>query len=115
MNLQDVGGTIVTWDVESNHEDEILFNSKVGVSIMQPLKFINSNLILSKDTDYVYGGTSHYGLEFQYKKFLSFRTGYFDKNFSAGLGVKFYDFTLDYAFITHDLGNTNRVGLKVDF
>ena len=115
MNFQDVGGTIVTWDVESNHEDEILFNNKVGVSIMQPLKFINSLLILSKDTDYVYGGTSHYGLEFQYKKFLSFRTGYFENNFSAGLGIKFYDFTLDYAFITHDLGNTNRVGLKVDF
>ncbi|MCD4796794.1 MAG: hypothetical protein K8R49_06475 [Candidatus Cloacimonetes bacterium] len=115
INFQDVGGTTITWDVESNHEDEVLFNSKLGVAVRQPLKFIRSSFTLSTDIDYIYGKTRHYGFEFLYQKILGFRLGYYDTNFSTGLSVSFYDFTVDYAFVTNVLANTNRIGLKINF
>ncbi len=115
LNFQDVGGTVITWDKESKHEDEILFNNKLGTAIYQPLNFINTMLILSHDVDYVYEKTHHFGLETIYKDKLSFRLGYYDKNFSTGLSFKIYEFTVDYAFLTNALGNTNRVGIRFNF
>ncbi len=115
MNFQDVGGTVITWDLVSNHEDEVLFNNKMGISLFQPLKFINTMMILSKDTDYVYKTVHHYGLELLYEDFVGLRFGYYDDNLSTGLSFKVYGFTLNYAFVTNVLGNTNRVGLKINF
>jgi hypothetical protein len=115
LNMQDIGGTVVTWDVQSNHEDEILFNTKTGVAIFQPLNFIKSNLILSADKDYVYKGVSHYGAELNYAETVSLRAGYYDSNFSTGFGVQIYDYILDYAFVTNTLGSTNRVGIRALF
>jgi len=115
LNFQNVGGTTITWDTESKHEDEVLFNTKLGLALFQPLEFINSSFILSHDVDYVYDKTNHYGFELLYKTLLGFRLGYYEGNFSTGLSLKLYDFNLDYAFVTNNLGNTNRVGLRVDF
>lgn len=115
LNFQDIGGTSITWDTESSHEDEILFNTKLGFALNQPLPFWNSNLILSYDHDYVYQGTEHFGLEYSYKKILAVRAGHYKDNFSAGLGLSLYNFTIDYGFITNVLGNTNRVGVKIKF
>ena len=115
LNFQNVGGTTITWDTESKHEDEVLFNTKLGLALFQPLEFLNSSFILSHDVDYVYDKTHHYGFEFLYKTLLGFRLGYYEGNFSTGLSLKLYDFNIDYAFVTNNLGNTNRVGLRVDF
>ena len=115
LNFQDIGGTSITWDVESKHKDEILFNTKFGIAVFQPLEFIKSSIIISMDTDYVYETIQHYGLEFLYDKYLSFRLGYYDSNFSTGLSVKVYDISIDYAFLTNVLGSTNRVGLRINF
>ena len=118
INYQDVGGTTITWNVEddsSDRTDEILYNTKVGVAVYQPLKPINSTIILSMDTDYIYGKTRHFGFEFIYKNILGVRTGLYQKNFSAGISIKFYDFNVDYAFVTNTLANTNRIGLRINF
>ena len=115
LNMQDIGGTVITWDVTSNHEDEILFNTKTGIAIFQPLCFIKSNLIISADKDYVYQGIEHYGVELNYAEILSLRGGYYDSNIAMGFSVQLYDFILDYAFITNALGNTNRVALRAMF
>ncbi|MCD4819098.1 MAG: hypothetical protein K8S23_10445 [Candidatus Cloacimonetes bacterium] len=115
FNFQDVGGTVITWDTESNHEDEILFNTKIGFAFFQPLEFINSELIFSIDKDYVYEAISHYGAELNYNNIISARLGYYDSNFSTGMSIKLYNFNVDYAFVTNVLGNTNRVGLRIYF
>jgi hypothetical protein len=121
VNFQNLGGTTINWDTESKHEDQILFNTKLGLAYFQPIPWWNSELILSKDTDYVYGRTHHYGLEFNYKSLASLRLGYYNvnsdesDNLSAGLSINIYDFEIDYAFLTNNLGNTNRVGLRINF
>ncbi|MBN1327728.1 MAG: hypothetical protein JW996_07245 [Candidatus Cloacimonetes bacterium] len=116
MNFQDIGGTVISWeDLESKHKDKILFNTKLGFALIQPLNFLDSELILSTDSDFVYETVNHYGIEFLYKDFLGVRGGYYSENISAGMSLKIYDFMLDYAFLTNVLGNTNRVGLRVNF
>ncbi|MBN2461003.1 MAG: hypothetical protein JXB60_05295 [Candidatus Cloacimonetes bacterium] len=116
MNFQDVGGTIVSWrDLESKHEDEILFNTKLGIALEQPLYFIRSRIIMTMDVDYVYETQYHYGLEYFYKELVSLRAGYCSENYSAGASLKLYDVSVDYAFLTNVLGNTNRIGLRISF
>jgi len=114
LNFQDIGGTVITWDTDSKHEDEILFNTKLGFSIAQPLEFINSTVILSFDTDYEYETIQKIGMEFRYDKFISCRAGYREKIFSGGASLKIYDIFLDYAFVSDILGPTNRVGLRIN-
>jgi hypothetical protein len=112
-NFQDIGGTVITWDTESNNEDEILFNTKIGFAIHQPIPRFKSYLIMAIDKDYIYGGTTHYGMEISYKEMVGFRLGAYNKNVSAGMSIKLYEINIDYAFVTNVLGNTNRIGLRI--
>ncbi|MDD2650631.1 MAG: hypothetical protein PHF36_05775, partial [Candidatus Cloacimonetes bacterium] len=111
INMQDIAGTNITWDTQSRHQDEILMNTKFGIAYTQPLKKYESDLTVSYDKDFVYDKIDHFGFEYDYKKKVQFRTGYYDGNFSAGVGLTFKRFDLGYAFVTNNLGNTNRVGL----
>jgi hypothetical protein len=115
INLQNIAGTTITWDTESQHQDDILFNTKLGISLDQPLPVRDLNLLLAMDTDYVYEGSHHYGMELQYKRLLSARIGYYEEEYAAGISVNIYEFSLDYAFVTNVLGNTNRIGMRFKF
>jgi len=115
VNMQNIGGTTITWDTESQNQDEVLFNTKLGISLEQPLPKQHLNLILAMDTDYVYDKTHYYGMEIQYKRLLSARMGYYFEEYTAGLSVNIYEFILDYAFVTNTLGNTNRIGMRFNF
>jgi hypothetical protein len=116
INLQDVAGTKITWDTPSKHVDEVITNPKMGLAVVQPLDFINSELILAYDWDNMYKYTRHIGAEFNYHNLISMRSGLYDKHFSAGLGIKYKRYNINYAFITNsDLGNSHRIGLTVNF
>ncbi len=118
VNFQDIGGSNITWDVvddNSDHQDEVLMNSKLGMAVIQPLPFIYSTLTLSHDIDYIYSTVHHFGLEYKYKDLVEIRLGYYDTNFTTGLTIMYKDFALDYAFLTNNLASTNRVGLRVNF
>ena len=116
LNLQDVAGTEITWDTKSRHSDEIITNPKIGLAIVQPLDFIKSEIILAYDWDNTYKLTRNAGLEFTYNNQLSFRSGLYDKYFSAGMGIQYKRYNINYAFITNnDLGNSHRVGLTINF
>lgn len=115
VNFQDVSGTDISWDTETEHRDEILFNSKVGVAITQPIPIFKSTLTLAYDRDYVYNGTDHYGIEWNYNSKAALRTGVYAKNFTCGASVKVYGIDLDYALINNPVGLTNRLGLRVSF
>lgn len=115
LNFQDLGGTTISWDTESDREDEILFNTKLGAAWEVPLNFINSEAVFAWDMDYVYGNSHNFGMEIEYKRIVAFRAGLKDSDFTAGLSVSLYDVSVDYAFLTNTLGPTNRVGIKVTF
>ena len=115
INFQDVGGTTITWDTDSNNEDKILFNTKLGMAFFQPIEALDSKLTLSTDIDYIYSKTYHHGIEISYKDYVDVRMGLQNSDFSAGLSIKLYEFVLDYAFITNVIANTNRIGLRFTF
>lgn len=115
LNFQDIAGTTISWDTVNKIQDEVLFNTKLGLAIRQPIPPLKSELKLAYDYDYVYEGTSHYGLEWDYDNRGSLRAGYYDKNFSLGATVKVYDVNLDYALVTNPVGITNRLGLRLRF
>ncbi|MBP7563162.1 MAG: hypothetical protein KA886_05170 [Candidatus Cloacimonetes bacterium] len=111
VNLQDISGTNITWDTQSRHQDEVLFNTKFGLAYKQPVKKYHSNVTVTYDKDFVYDKTNHFGMEVDYREKTQFRMGFYDQNFSAGVGVAISRFKIDYAFITNNLGNTNRIGV----
>lgn len=115
VNFMDLGGTDIKWDSRSDRVDEVLMNTKMGVALEQPLPFIKSSLLLAIDKDYVYEEQIHYGGEFNYDERISVRGGYSDGNYSTGLGISIYNFNVDYAFVTNNLGITNRIGLSFIF
>ncbi|HHI88096.1 MAG TPA: hypothetical protein ENK03_04130 [Candidatus Cloacimonetes bacterium] len=116
FNLQDIGGTKITWDTRSKHIDEIFTTPKFGLAVEQPLHFINSEMVVAWDWYEDYEYRNNLGLEFTYKDLLSFRTGLFDKHLTAGLGFRYNRFMINYALITHtDLGNSHRVGVMMNF
>ncbi len=116
LNIQDIGGTSITWDTVSRNSDEVVMNSKLGFAYKQPIESLNSTILLATDTDYhVYGQRQRYGMEYQYDDLIAGRLGYHDENFSTGLSLKLYDINIDYALITNTLGNSHRVGLRVYF
>ncbi len=115
INFMDLGDTDIKWDSRSDRVDQILMNTKMGVAIEQPLPFINSNLILAIDQDYVYDEPVHFGGEFNYDNRVAVRAGYTQGDYSTGLGLSIYNFNIDYAFVTNNLGNTNRIGLSFTF
>ena len=115
MNFQDISGTNITWDTQTDHGDEALFNTKLALAITQPVKSLKSELKLAYDIDYVYGGTQHFGAEWTYNDQASLRLGYHNQNYSCGAGVKIYGINLDYALITNPVGISNRLGLRINF
>lgn len=115
FNFQDVAGTDISWDTFTEHKDEVLFNTKIGVAITQPIPYLQSDVTLAYDRDYVYGGSSHFGIDWTYKQRAGLRTGFYDKNFSCGATLKLYGINLDYALINNPVGLTNRIGMRISF
>lgn len=116
FNLQDIGGTKITWDTRSKHVDEVITTPRFGISLEQPVPFIDSKLIFDFDWSEVYEYTKNLGLEFNYKQVLSVRSGIFGDHFTAGMGFRFRQFMINYALITHsNLGNSHRIGLTANF
>ncbi len=115
LNFQDIAGTDISWDTYSEHRDEVLFNTKLGVAVSQPIPPLDSELMLVYDYDYVYDGCSHYGLQWSYKDLGALRAGYYDNNFTCGATVNVYGVGIDYALVTNPVGITNRIGLRVNF
>ncbi len=115
INFQDISGTDIGWDTQSEHVDQVLFNTKLGIAVSQPVPLLDSELVLAYDYDYVYEGTSHYGAQWSYKDLGSLRAGYYSKNLTFGATVNVYGVGIDYALVTNPVGITNRVGLRVRF
>src|SRR3989337_1767916 len=91
----------------------LIYNTGFSYGVMEDLTF---NLAVEKDIRYNYslrGAIEYYLLEY-----LSLRTGFSNEpsSYSAGIGINYSYFSLDYAFFTHtDLGLTHQAGLIISF
>ena len=98
-----------------NEKDNIpaIFNTGFSYDVLEELTF---NLAVEKDIRYDYSLRG--GIEYNLLEYISLRSGFSNEpsRYSAGLGINYSHFSLDYAFFTHtDLGLTHQVGLIISF
>jgi hypothetical protein len=111
VSAQDVFNTRITWDTSSKHEDEIERNFKMGFSYSQPIPVVRSELTVAYDVDTRYDGFEHFGLEYLFSNLLAVRIGSNFGYMTTGAGIYIWKFKFDYAYQSHDLGNSHRVSL----
>lgn len=91
----------------------IVFNTGFTYNVLEELTF---NLGLEKDIRYNY--SLRCGIEYNLIEYISLRSGFSNEpsRYSAGIGINYSYFSLDYAFFTHtDLGLTHQAGLIISF
>ncbi len=107
-----------------NESTKLPASIRFGGAYSIDLLGISSRLIIAADGYKVMdGGKFHAntGAELTYKEFLSLRagyqSGYENKSISAGLGLKYKAFTLDYAFVPYkySLGSSHTITLGTSF
>ncbi len=111
VSAQDLFNTRITWDTSSKHEDEIERNIKMGFSYSQPIPVVKSELTVAYDVDTRYDGFEHFGLEYSFSNLLAVRIGSNFGYMTTGAGIYIWKFKFDYAYQSHDLGNSHRVSL----
>lgn len=91
----------------------VIFNSGFSVDVIEDFSF---NAAIEKDLNYK--PSLLFGMDYDIIEYLSLRTGYSNEpaRFSAGVGINYSIFSLDYAIFTHqDLGLTHQAGIIISF
>ncbi len=91
----------------------VIFNSGFSVDVIEDFSL---NAAIEKDLNYK--PSLLFGMDYDIIEYLSLRTGYSNEpaRFSAGVGINYSIFSLDYAIFTHqDLGLTHQAGIIISF
>ena len=131
LTIQDFFRTKIFWNTprpdNSSRTDVILPNFKIGLAYQQEIPTLNSKITLTVDTNSLYSYEMHYGFEYELAELLSLRVGLEEKkgmetarNFTAGAGLKIVfiggsAFCVDYAYLSSELGNCNRISVMMRF
>ncbi len=127
LNLQDIGGTTITWDTQSEHKDRIPMNIKADAALhvvyeKQKL-FHKATMALDVSKRRERDATIHWGAEIWLWELIAVRGGFGQYNggdglkdcWTCGISLLWRVFQLDYAYGTHTLGDTHRFSLAVSF
>jgi hypothetical protein len=125
LMAQDFFKTRLFWNTTSSpsHTDIVQPNIKTGVAYSQELKSISSQIVFSVDANTRHGLEMNYGLEYVLADLLAIRTGIQGHDFTAGAGTNIgfksgdslLSFIVDYAFLSHELGNSHRISVMTKF
>jgi hypothetical protein len=107
---QDIGGTNISWNTASQHQDVRPAVYKAGLALIQPVRLLRSEMAITWETASDEYQKGRLGAELSYRKRLLFRVGRDRQELVWGGGLAFWRLKLDYAFTPHELGNTHRVG-----
>jgi len=115
FNVQDISETTIKWNTKSEREETVPTNVKLGFAYNNYIPSLNAGIMVSYEYDSRYDGQNNIGAEYQFGKSVALRIGLRDGDFAAGAGVKIEKFTVDYAFLSFDLGNTHRISILAAF
>ncbi len=90
-----------------------IFNSGFSYDLME-----NFSLNLAVEKELKYNASFRFGIEYYIIKYLTLRSGFSNEpsRYSAGIGINYANFSLDYAMFTHqDLGLTHQAGIVFSF
>lgn len=99
----------------SETEDQIPTVISIGAS-HDFLDRLSVNLAIEKDIRY--NPSVQFGIDYEIIEYLSIRSGFSNQpsRYTAGLGINYSIFSLDYAFFSHtELGLTHQAGLIISF
>jgi len=129
--VQDFTRTKLFWNTTPqppetrSHVDVIDRNFRLGMAYSRELRKLKSKLILSVDVMSIYNFEKRVGFEWTLADTLSLRFGIQEKSgverrndITAGAGLKIgfvsgAAFSVDYAFLSSELGNSNRISLNM--
>ena len=106
LNLRDVTNTRIAWD--TRRSETIPASVVWGGSYNAPVRLIDGDIMIALARDARYGDYMM-GVQYVYRKLLSVRAGSNSSIFTAGAGIELNAMHVDYAFMSQDLGNVNRV------
>jgi hypothetical protein len=125
MVAQDFFKTKLVWNTTSSpsHTDIIQPNLKTGIAYYQKLPSISSQMVFAVDANTKYGLDMNYGVEYVLAELLAVRAGLQGHDFTAGAGLNvefkrgssLLSFIVDYAFLSHELGNSHRISVMTKF
>jgi hypothetical protein len=98
-----------------NEDDQIpmIFNAGLSYDVIDDLTV---NFAVEKDIKYK--PSIQFGINYDIIEYISIRTGFSNEpsKYSAGIGINYSMFSLDYAMFTHnDLGLTHQAGVIISF
>jgi hypothetical protein len=107
--VRDLARTQLSWNTDSRHKDEIERGLQAGVAASKLFSDWRTRLTMSYDYS-LWTSSGHYaGAELEFLRTVCLRSGYYRDHFTAGAGLRFRGFSVDYAFISGELDNTHRV------
>ncbi len=109
FSAQDISRTSITWNTDSNNADLVQTLYRAGVAASHLMVGLRTRITLTADQEFGFYDDYHAGTEFEFFNMLSVRAGYYLENVTAGAGLRFKGYSIDYAFIPHDLANTHRI------
>lgn len=112
---RDLSRSSIAWNTASKHKDQVETGVFLGLAASKYFNSFDSRLTLSADQQLAPWRETHLGVEFSFLHAAALRAGVVNNSFAAGAGLQFKHFRIDYAFLTHDLGNTHRVSGGVRF
>lgn len=104
----------------SNGTKETVFTRvSFGVAPMMSIEQVDMDVMLACDVTKridIQGFEINLGCEIAYKDLLYGRLGLYDGDYTLGAGVRYRQFSIDYAFLTHsELDNTNKISAGLSF
>lgn len=127
-NLQDITTTPLIWNNENSTTETITPTLKLGTAYNREI--FGGNITTAFDIDWrvegreesaqfnvgAISGDVRLGLEYWLKDRIAVRVGSSEGKMTAGAGLKFKMFQVDYAFLSHDdLDNSHRISALVSF
>ena len=98
---------------ETENQIPMIFNAGLSYDVMDEMVV---NAAIEKDINYK--PSVQFGINYNIIEYLSIRSGFSNEpsKYSAGIGINYSIFSLDYAIFTHnDLGLTHQAGLTISF
>lgn len=113
LNAQNINRPRMKWKTDTNHFDRIPANYKIGGAyFVVPDKLRVSADINVPDSDDM---EMDVGAEYTLNSFFSMRGGLAGNDLGTGASVGWQHVRVDYAYRTHDIGDTHRFALLYEF
>lgn len=115
INVMDLASAAISWNTPSKQRHRFPLVVARGLAYEETLPWVGGRLTVSFKHQTDRQDKLAWGGEYEIHDVFFLRGGIDGENWSAGAGMRFSLLLLDYAFVTHDLGNSHRLSASAEF